>query len=116
MKTSITKAVAIESLLNAAAPNLEPEVIAKAEKMLAQLRKKREKVTSEAAIFNTETAQYISDNFSGEIINSKWVCEHVNGVLHPQKATYVISAGVKMGLFEKLPPKTKSGKSTYQVL
>ena len=111
----MTKADALEAVAHAAGV-LDAEVHAKVEKMIADLRKPRPKKDSEAKAFNEAAAREIAASHSGETIDTKWVTEHVKHVTHTQKATYILKAGVELGLFEKVPPATKSAKPTYVVL
>lgn len=114
--TKMTKATALETIM-AYAGEVDTEVRAKGEKMLADLRKPRPKKDSEAKRFNEDAARWISENVpAGTEIDTKWIAEHVKHVNHTQKATYIIRAGVELGLFEKVPPATKSAKPTYVVL
>ena len=112
----MTKADALEAVRDAAGV-MDAEVTAKVEKMIADLRAPRPKKDSEAKVFNENAAREIAESTpSGTEIDTKWVTEHVKHVTHTQKATYILKAGVELGLFEKVPPATKSAKPTYVVL
>ena len=112
----MTKVAALEAVLTASGITVGEE-FEKVSKMIADLRKPRPKKDSEAKAFNEAAAREIAANTpAGTEIDTKYVCEHVKHVTHTQKATYILKAGVDLGLFEKVPPATKSAKPTYVVL
>ena len=100
-------AIAIESVTNEEARNI-------LEKMHAQLVKPRAKsnTPSKARIQNETLARAMADAIAakGEPVNTKWICEHVSGILTPQKATAVCRVAVDLELIER----QKDGKTvTY---
>lgn len=86
------------------------EVIAK---MIEQLQKPRKKAEgpSKARRDNERLAHEIADAIAakGERVTSKWVTEHVRGILTPQKATAVAKVGIELGILTR----EKDGKAVY---
>ena len=97
-KNTITRATAlayaIEHIDN-------PEVVEVLTKMHAQVTKPRAKsnTPSKAHIANVALAKAAVEAISakGEPVTTKWICEHVNGIMTPQKCTAVMRIAVDNG-------------------
>lgn len=99
--------IALETVENAEAR----EVLTK---MIEQLQKPRKKAEgpSKARVQNEALAYQVADAIAakGEPVNTKWITEHVSGILTPQKATAVCRVALDLGLIER----QKDGKTvTY---
>ena len=85
------------------------------EKMHAQVTKPRKKsdAPSKARIQNEALAAKAIELMEGqESVTTKWLCEHVNGLLTPQKATAVMRLAVESGAVVR----NKEGKQvTYSL-
>ena len=101
-------AFAIENIEN-------EEVVAVLRKMHAQVTKPRKKsdAPSKARILNESLAdKCIAAMESHEAVTSKWLMEHVNGLLTPQKVTAVMNVAIERGEVTK----SKEGKTvTYSL-
>ena len=85
-------------------------------KMVEQLSKPRKKAEgpSKARVQNEALAHQVADAIAakGEPVSTKWITEHVSGILTPQKATAVCRVALDLGLIER----QKDGKAvTYTV-
>lgn len=82
-------------------------------KMVEQLSKPRKKAEgpSKARRDNERLAHDMADAIAakGERVTSKWVTEHVRGIMTPQKATAVARVGIDLGLLTR----EKEGKVIY---
>lgn len=91
------------------------EVLATLKKMHEQLTKPRKKsdTKSKARILNESLADKCVAAMEGhEAVTSKWLQEHVNGLLTPQKTTAVMKIAVEDGRVVK----AKDGKTvTYSL-
>ena len=99
--------IAVESVENAEAR----EILTK---MIEQLQKPRKKAEgpSKTRVQNEALAHRVADAIAakGEPVNTKWITEHVSGILTPQKATAVCRVALDLGLIER----QKEGKAiTY---
>lgn len=86
------------------------------EKMYAQVTKPRKKsdAPTKTQILNMNLAEacYAAISEKGEAVTSKWIIEHVNGLLTPQKCTAVMRLLVNDGRVTK----AKDGKVvTYTI-
>lgn len=92
------------------------EVVAVLTKMHAQVTKPRKKsdTPSKARILNESLAAKCYEAMEGqENVTSKWLIEHVNGIMTPQKCTAVMKILVDAGQVAK----NKEGKTvTYSRL
>lgn len=83
------------------------------DKMYAQVTKPRKKAEgpSKAHRDNERLAHDMADAIAekGERVTSKWVTEHVRGIMTPQKATAVARVGIDLGLLTR----EKEGKVIY---
>lgn len=97
-KNTITRAAALEAVIRLAKEQIEVddtwnEVIEVLTKMHAQITKPRKKsdTPSKARILNEALAAKCYDAMEGqENVSSKWLIEHVNGLMTPQKTTAVM--------------------------
>ena len=82
-------------------------------KMVEQMQKPRKKAEgpSKARRDNERLAHEVADAIAakGERVTSKWVTEHVRGILTPQKATAVAKVGIELGLLTR----EKEGKAIF---
>ena len=90
------------------------ETVEVLKKMVEQLQKPRKKAEgpSKARVQNDALAYQVADAIAakGEPVNTKWITEHVSGILTPQKATAVCRVALDLGLIER----QKDGKTvTY---
>ena len=96
-----------DALINAIAlfPSDAPEV-AVLQKMLDSITKPRKKsdAPSKARVENEKLARDMRDAMlnHNEPVSTKWVTEHVRGILTTQKAAAVARVGVELGIIEKL--------------
>lgn len=97
-KNTITRAAALEAVIRLAKEQIEVddtwnEVIEVLTKMHTQITKPRKKsdTPSKARILNEALAAKCYDAMEGqENVSSKWLIEHVNGLMTPQKTTAVM--------------------------
>lgn len=97
-KNTITRAAALEAVIRLAKEQIEVddtwnEVIEVLTKMHTQITKPRKKsdAPSKARILNEALAAKCYDAMEGqENVSSKWLIEHVNGLMTPQKTTAVM--------------------------
>lgn len=94
----------------------ECEALTVLEKMHAQITKprKRSDAPSKARILNESLAGKVYEAMQGygEPVSTKWVCEHVNGIMTPQKATAVMRILLEDGRVTR----SKEGKAvTYSI-
>ena len=90
------------------------ETVEVLKKMVEQLQKPRKKAEgpSKTRMQNEALAHQVADAIAakGEPVNTKWITEHVSGILTPQKATAVCRVALDLGLIER----QKEGKAiTY---
>ena len=77
------------------------DVLVKMRDSLAKPRKKSD-APSKARVENETLAHALADAIpAGEAVTTKWVTDHVRGVLTTQKAVAVARVGVEMGLLVK---------------
>ena len=112
-KNAITRAAALAYAIEHCD---NPEVTEVLRKMHEQVTKPRKKsdAPSKTQIMNRNlaTAAVAAIREHGEPVTSKWICEHVNGIMTPQKCTAVMKVAVDAG--EAI--KNKDGKTvTYTV-
>lgn len=112
-KTTITRAAALAYAIECCD---NPEVVEVLRKMHAQVTKPRKKsdMPSKTQIMNRNlaAAAVAAIREHGEPVTSKWICEHVNGIMTPQKCTAVMKVAVDAGEAVK----NKDGKAvTYTV-
>lgn len=112
-KTTITRAAALAYAIECCD---NPEVVEVLRKMHAQVTKPRKKsdAPSKTQIMNRNlaAAAVAAIREHGEPVTSKWICEHVNGIMTPQKCTAVMKVAVDAGEAVK----NKDGKAvTYTV-
>ena len=109
---NMTRAQALE-LAIAAVDNAE--AVAILEKMHAQVTKprKRSDAPSKARVANEALAAAAVEAMEGhEAVTTKWICEHVRGILTPQKCTAVMRIAVDDGRVIR----SKDGKAvTYSL-
>ena len=89
------------------------EVLTKMHEQLTKPRKRSDAPTK-TQIMNANLAEKCFEAISekGEPVTSKWICEHVNGIMTPQKCTAVMRLLVEDGRAVK----AKDGKTvTYAV-
>lgn len=97
-KNTITRAAALEVVIRLAKEQIEVddtwnEVIEVLTKMHTQITKPRKKsdAPSKARILNEALAAKCYDAMEGQDnVSSKWLIEHVNGLMTPQKTTAVM--------------------------
>lgn len=97
-KNTITRAAALEAVIRLAKEQIEVddtwnEVIEVLTKMHTQITKPRKKsdAPSKARILNEALAAKCYDAMEGQDnVSSKWLIEHVNGLMTPQKTTAVM--------------------------
>ena len=81
--------------------------------MVEQMSKPRKKAEgpSKARRDNERLAHEVAEAIAakGERVTSKWVTEHVRGILTPQKATAVAKVGIELGILTR----EKEGKAIY---
>ena len=118
---SMTRAQAIEFAIDNIAANCmgdmektgANEAIEVLEKMYAQITKPRKKndAPSKARILNESLAMKCYNAMEGqENVTTKWLIEHVNGLMTPQKVTAVMKILIENGTVVK----SKEGKAvTY---
>ena len=94
----------------------ECEAITVLEKMHAQVTKPRKKsdAPTKTQILNANLAEKCFEAISekGEAVTSKWICEHVNGIMTPQKCTAVMRLLVNDGRIIK----SKDGKAVVYAI
>ena len=102
-KSTITRVAALDLAIERMADAPEAvEVLTKLRDSLAKPRKKSD-APSKAKLENTRLAQELADAIpAGESVSTRWVTEHVRGVLTTQKAAAVAREGVALGLIEKV--------------
>ena len=110
-KNVITRAAALAYVIERCD---NPEVAEVLRKMHAQVTKPRKKsdAPSKVQIMNRNlaTAAVAAIREYGEPVTSKWICEHVNGIMTPQKCTAVMKVAIDAGEITK----NKDGKTiTY---
>ena len=86
-------------------------------KMHASVTKPRKKsdTPSKTQLLNAKLAEKVMEALDGrdEAVTSKWICEHVNGIMTPQKCTAVMKILIDSGEVVKI----KEGKTvTYAVV
>ena len=82
-----------------------PEVVDVLAKMHATITKPRTKAEgpTKARIENERLARAMADAIpAGAEVNTKWVTEHVRGILTTQKAAAVARVGVELGILAKV--------------
>lgn len=116
----MTRVEALNVVLEATREGFEAEEMMEARevltKMVEQLSKPRKKAEgpSKARLQNEALAHQVADAIAtkGEPVSTKWITEHVSGILTPQKATAVCRVALDLGLIER----QKDGKAvTYTV-
>lgn len=102
-KSTITRVAALDLAIERMADTPEAvEVLSKLRDSLAKPRKKSD-APSKAKLENARLAQELADAIpAGESVSTRWVTEHVRGVLTTQKAAAVAREGVALGLIEKV--------------
>ena len=120
----MTRAQAIEFAIDNIAANCmgdmektgANEAIEILEKMHAQITKPRKKsdAPTKTQILNANLAEKCFEAISekGEAVTSKWICEHVNGIMTPQKCTAVMRLLVNDGRIVK----SKDGKAVVYAI
>lgn len=97
-KTTITRAAALAYAIECCDI---PEVVEVLRKMHEQVTKPRKKsnAPSKTQIMNRNlaAAAVAAIREHGEPVTSKWICEHVNGIMTPQKCTAVMKVAVDAG-------------------
>ena len=87
-----------------------PEITEVLQKMYEQVTKPRKKsdAPSKTQIMNRNLAAAAVNVIReyGEPVTSKWICEHVNGIMTPQKCTAVMKIAIEAGEITK----NKEGK------
>jgi len=101
-KSTITRVAALDLAIERLADTPEAaEVLTKLRDSLAKPRKCL--APSKAKLENARLAQELADAIpAGEAVSTRWVTEHVRGVLTTQKAAAVAREGVALGLIEKV--------------
>lgn len=113
----MTRVEALNVVLEATREGFEAEEMVEARKVIAkmveQMSKPRKKAEgpSKARRDNERLAHEVAEAIAakGERVTSKWVTEHVRGILTPQKATAVAKVGIELGILTR----EKEGKSIY---
>lgn len=108
----MTRAQAIEFAIAAVENDEAKEILVKMHEQLTKPRKKSD-TKSKARILNESLADKCVAAMEGhEAVTSKWLQEHVNGLLTPQKTTAVMKIAVEDGRVVK----AKDGKAvTYSL-
>ena len=113
----MTRVEALNVVLEATREGFEAEEMVEARKVLTkmveQLSKPRKKAEgpSKARRDNERLARDMVTAIAlhGDKVTPKWVTEHINGIMTPQKAVAVAKVAEELGLIAK----TKEGKATY---
>lgn len=106
----MTRVEALNLVLEATREGFEAEEMVEArevlQKMVEQLSKPRKRADgpSKARLNNERLAHAVAEAIAakGEPVSSKWIAEHVNGILTPQKVTAVAKVGAELGLIVKV--------------
>ena len=100
-KSNVTRKSALEFCMELPEVKANPEVAEVLGKMYASITKPRTKsdAPSKARILNESlaTAAVAAIREHGEPVSTKWITEHVNGILTPQKATAVMKLAIERG-------------------
>lgn len=112
-KNTITRAQALEFAIANIDNEEVIEVLAKMHEQVTKPRKKSD-TPSKARILNESLATKCVEAMEGhEAVTSKWLMEHVNGLLTPQKVTAVMNVAIERGEVVK----AKEGKVvTYSLV
>lgn len=110
-KNTITRAAALAYVIERCDNPEVAEVLRKMHEQVTKPRKKSDAPTKTQLINNNLAAAAVEAiRAKGEPVTSKWICEHVNGIMTPQKCTAVMRVAIEQGEAQK----HKDGKTvTY---